>query len=422
MYACIYIRHATTANGHAVLLACASSISPLYDIPEARIALLDLRGLGKLFGTAEQIAAEIDKRAAAAGLIANVAIAANIDSAMAAARGITGINVIAAGDEGRVLASLPLTLLSPTEDVAETLQCWGIRTFGELAALPEKGVAERLGPEGLYLQKLARGWVRRPLIPHSDKFRFEDFIELEHPLELLEPLSFLLARLLNALCSRLADQALATNEIELRLDLEEGVEFVRKLSLPFANRDAAAFLKLLQYDLEAHPPTAPIVKVAVKLTPVEPRRLQSGLFIPQAPEAEKLELTLARLSAIVGEGNAGSPEVLNTHRPDAFRIVKFNANAKAESEGEGPVQLAMRRFRPPLPARVDAASGKPKRIAAKGVSGRIVAHAGPWRTSGEWWKQDAWDRDEWDVGLDNGALYRIFCDREGKWFVDANYD
>ena len=56
-------------------------MSPLYDIPEARIALLDLRGLGKLFGTAEQIAGEIDKRAAAAGLIANVAIAANIDSA-----------------------------------------------------------------------------------------------------------------------------------------------------------------------------------------------------------------------------------------------------------------------------------------------------------------------------------------------------
>ena len=210
--------------------------------------------------------------------------------------------MIGAGDEGRVLAPLPLTLLSPTEDVAETLQCWGIKTFGELAALPEKGVAERLGPEGLYLQKLARGWVRRPLIPHSDKLRFEDFIELEHPLELLEPLSFLLARLLNALCSRLADQALATNEIKLRLDLEDGVEFIRKLSLPFANRDAAAFLKLLQYDLEAHPPSAPIVKVTVKLTPVEPRRLQSGLFIPQAPKAEKLELTLARLSAIVGKG------------------------------------------------------------------------------------------------------------------------
>jgi protein ImuB len=422
MYACVYVRGDSRDDLKAVLLDCVSSISPLYAVTEERAAVLDLRGLGKLFGSAPDIVQEIDRRTSAAGLTANVAVAANIDTAIAAAKGFPGITVIASGEEGRVLAPLPVALLGPTEDAAETLQCWGIRTFGELAALPERGVAERMGAEGLYLQKLARGWVRRPLVPHTDKLTFEDSIELEHALDLLEPLSFLLSRLLNGLCGRLEEQALATNAIELTLGLEDGSDFVRTLNLPFANRDAGNFLKLLQYGLDAHPPGAPIVKVTLKLTPVEPRRLQNGLFIPLAPEAEKLELTLARIAAVIGEGQAGSPEVLDTHRPDAFRVVKFDANAKPDMQASGPVQLGVRRFRPPVPARVEAVDGKPRRISARVMNGKIVAYAGPWRTCGEWWREDAWDRDEWDIALANGALYRIFSDRQGNWFVDGNYD
>lgn len=422
MYACVYLR-AEAPGRTAVLLSCAASLSPLYAVPESRVAIIDLRGLGKILGDAEQAAAAIEQRISAEGLTANVAIAANIDTALAAAKGFHGITVIPSGEEGRVLAPLPVALLSPGEDAAQTLLCWGIRTCGELAALPGKGVAERLGPEGLYLQKLARGWVRRPLVPHTDKLRFEDSIELEHALDLLEPLSFLLSRLLNGLCAALAQQALATNSIELTLGLEDGTAFIRTLNLPFAHRDAAAILKLLQYDLDAHPPAAPVSKITLKLTPVEPRRLQNGLFLPLAPEAEKLELTLARIAAVIGEGKAGSPELLNSHRPDAFRIVKFDATANIEPrDAAPPLHVALRRFRPPLPARVDAIEGRPQRISARGIAGKIINYAGPWRTCGEWWKQDSWDRDEWDIGLANGALYRIFCDRHGNWFVDANYD
>ena len=62
-------------------------------------------------------------------------------------------------------------------------------------------------------------------------------------------------------------------------------------------------------------------------------------------------------------------------------------------------------------------------ISAQGIRGRIVQQAGPWRTSGDWWAVDAWARDEWDIELADGVLYRIYSDaRTGRWFIEGSYD
>ncbi len=48
---------------------------------------------------------------------------------------------------------------------------------------------------------------------------------------------------------------------------------------------------------------------------------------------------------------------------------------------------------------------------------------GPWRTSGDWWRDDAWNRDEWDVALDSGGVYRIYQENDsGRWFLEGSYD
>src|SRR2546429_6987718 len=54
----------------------------------------------------------------------------------------------------------------------------------------------------------------------------------------------------------------------------------------------------------------------------------------------------------------------------------------------------------------------PTYISAPGIQGKVLAFAGPWRTSGGWWTADAWSRDEWDIALSDGALYRIYCRSE----------
>jgi protein ImuB len=271
---------------------------------------------------------------------------------------------------------------------------------------------------------MARGIGGRPLVPSKEDLLFEAGMQLEHSLELLEPLLFILSRLLNDICSSLASHSLAANELELRLNLENKREYLRTLRLPFATREASTFLKLLQYDLAAHPPQAPVVGVHLAGKPVHPRVVQGGLFIPLAPEPEKLELTLARITAIVGEGNAGTPELLDTHRPGAFRMMRFEAKqAEVPRSIEcAEPRLAIRVYRPPLPANVITQRGCPYKINARGVSGTVAAYAGPWRTSGDWITQNAWQQDEWDIALQNGGVYRLRCLPPNRWFIDGNYD
>jgi protein ImuB len=155
------------------------------------------------------------------------------------------------------------------------------------------------------------------------------------------------------------------------------------------------------------------------MNPVKPQSAQSGLFILAAPEPVKLELTIARLKSIVGPDRVGTPALLDTHRPGAFRMSPAFAPAAPPSAPK--FRLAIRLFRPPRAARVALAAGHPSSVTAGAIRGRILDLAGPWRTSGDWWTADPWLRDEWDIALSDGALYRLYCDPRG-WFVEGSYD
>jgi protein ImuB len=456
---------------HAALLDCAQSFSPCVEDSASDTALLDLSGLESLFGSLPEISQAIHNRAAALGLAANVAIASNPDAAVLAARGFSGITVIPAGHEAEQLGPLPTEVLFVTglagdrlkEDenksaarLLETLDRWGIRNLRALAALPEVSLSERLGQEGLRLQRLARGAASRTLVPVEAPPIFEEAVELEHPIVLLEPLAFLLNRLLEQICARLGSRALATQELRLTLELENvtsrnqqskisSQQFVRTLRLPLPMLDAKVFLKLLQLDLNAHPPGAPIVKIHLAAEPARSRSAQGGLFRPPSPEPEKLELTLARIASMVGENKVGALELLDTHHPDGFRMQRFVAEAPRKNEREkaptpkeekSPV-TALRRFRPPLRAHVTLENGQPTHLVCRNdIQGDVLWKAGPWRFSGDWWEHEAWSRDEWDLALQNIALqnnllrdgdaisfHRLVHDLlGGGWFVEGTYD
>jgi protein ImuB len=432
MFACIH--------GQGDLTALAFEFSPVVERTADDTVTFDASGLDRLFGLPQDVAVSIMRRAAERGLRINLALAANPDAAICAARGFTGANVIPHGDEAKFLGSLPLAQLAPSPELAETLERWGIRRFQDLAALPPLGIAERLGPEGLRLRELSRGEAERKLLPLEEPERFEDQTEPGYPVELLEPLLFLLARLLHGLTTRLATRALATNELRIALKLEPAGTHERVLRLPVPSLDSKAFLKLMHLDLTAHPPPAPVVHVRLEANPVKPQAAQSGLYVPAAPEPVKLELTLARIRKIVGEERVGVVEVVDSHRPNAWGLGargrgpgegcasrSFSKNKAARSAtypqppAPGPRPQVFRAFRPPRAARVILSSGHPSFLSAPGIRGKVIDLAGPWRTSGDWWTIDPWSRDEWDIALSDGALYRLYCCPAG-WFVEGSYD
>ncbi|MGI9065384.1 MAG: hypothetical protein ACR2HX_03140 [Pyrinomonadaceae bacterium] len=457
-------------RGPRSLAEFAYTFSPLVEETAADIVVIDVEGCALRFGSAYELADQIakqakSKEAGGLGCKVNVALAANPDAAIHAAKFCEGVTFTAAGEELTCLGGLPLKALQyslagieekQAAEILETLKLWGVRTFKEFAELPVSGVSERLGQDGLKLQQLSSGKTTRHLKLKQAEPVFKNSIELDYAIAGLEPLSFILARLLNQICASLNAYALATNAIQVEMKLDNGATHELKLNLPYPMRDHKVFLKLLLLDTEMHPPPAAVVAVWINCEPVKPRLLQTGLFIPLAPEPEKLELTLARLAKLVGPANIGSPELLDTHRPDAFRINRFElkeskrkrkqqtANSKQYSElstqnsalSHRKCLLGFRVFRPPLRAIVQAEQGYPREISAwdknRSVYGKVVCRAGPWRTSGDWWRSDCWARDEWDVGVESGSkigvlsqqvLYRIYRElRSKEWFVEGVYD
>jgi protein ImuB len=443
------------ATAHAALLDCAWAISPCVEDGAKRgeqdfcdTAVLDIAGCDKLFGSPEQIAHDLKRVASEVGFETNVAVAGSPLAAVCAAQGFAGVTVIPPGEESLRIGRLSLGALRIPFEFVETLKRWGIRTCAELAALPEVAIVERLGQEGLHWWRLAGGADDQPLIAKEFPSQFEEHMDLDSPVDLLEPLLFVLNRLLEQLCARLRMHILVIGEIKVTLTLErndsrnkEPVFHIRTLRLPVPARDSKLLLKLLQLDLETHPPSLPVTAVRMLTIPVKARSQQLGLFLPLSPDPERLEITLARVQNTVGESRVGAPVLLDTHSPNAFQQNRFvlPETKKNRSLTEKQTTAAMRIFRPPLPATVEFQEGKPTFLACEGVRRRILAFAGPWRTKGDWWSETEWARDEWDIEVrtlrpkvepdssreceEETALYRVYKDlRAKRWLVEGIYD
>lgn len=443
-----------------LLMAVAREFSPRLERHGAGSVVLDVSGLGRLLGDAaaigEALARAADDRASG--------IRVGVAPTRTAARLLTIAHprlIVVARETAAALAPLSLrtlgTLLdeggwvpgdSRAQAVArarattarlEAFHRWGLTTLGDMAALPADALAERMGQEGLLLQRLARGADVAPLVPDPGTPRFLESIDLEWPIDTLEPLSFVLARLLDPLSAALerADRGAAALRLDLRL--VDRTTFARVLQLPAAMRDPRVLRTLLLLDLESHPPPAAIDIVTLELDPAPARIIQYSLLERALPSVETLATLMARLGALVGDTRCGSPALLDTHRPDGFEMRRFAPDARSPgpagprvpgAPADPPAGTArppvLRRFRPPIAVRVVVERGRPVRIAIdrRGMPGGDVAQqAGPWRTSGAWWDGAAWDRDEWDVALGDGSLCRLFHDRQlDRWFLEGLFD
>ena len=424
----------------AALLDCARMFSPRVESTQPGVAILDVEGTEKLFGPAQRLAARILQQSREFGFCLHLAIASDPDTALFAAKSWEGITVISAGREAQFMARLPVEVLSATPEVLDTLEAWGIRNLGALAELPSVPLVERLGQQGLRLQKLARAENRRTLVPSELNDEFLESFEFEDPVESLDSLSFILNRLLQQLCTRLIARALATNELRVQLDFEvhqlqteeqkEVYERVWKLPLPVS--DAKVLLRLTCLELEGCSFFAPIKRLTVQATPVKPRASQGGLFAPASPQAEQLEITLARIRGVVGREDengvpcVGSPRTVDSHRPGAFAVHAFSSECALSGMCTERPAVSLRKFRPALETKVEFRE-KPNSVMLGKRPLAVLAASGPWSTSGHWWNHAAaWAHEEWDVALktsDGAGLYRIYFDRmRTQWFIAGMFD
>jgi protein ImuB len=412
-----------------LLLEMALAQSPSVEDGGPGIVYLDLRGLEALFGGEKEIARRLLDAVTGRGLAGRIGVAGSRAGSRFAARSGDGITIIPPGSDARRLGPAPLALLDLDPRMTARFGRWGIRTLGELADLPSRGLAERLGDEGPWLQRLARGEDPTPLHLWTPPPVFEESAECSWGVETLEPLGDLAAGLAEILCARLSRHSYAADAFEwsCRLADRTAHEGVCAPAAPLSDPDAAA--ALVRSSLEAQPPRAAVEEITLRARPVRVATAQPRFDEPPRPSPRQLTATLARLSALVDARGIGSPVILDTHRPGANQMAPFTL-CPSPLRGEGRVRggpkvsgsvLAMRRLRPPKPVEVALAAGIPAHLHAAGLTGRIVGGAGPWRISGDWWTDAPFARDEWDVELADGTLCRLARDGRG-WHLEAIYD
>ncbi|MGH9543179.1 MAG: hypothetical protein ACRD2H_15015 [Terriglobales bacterium] len=428
--------------------------------------LLHLAGLERLLGDEEAIARKLRRQLRAARLRPALGAAATRGAALLAAQAAaSSCWMIPPSETSSALGSLPLDVLrglagcSPAEAsaAAQILERWGLKTLGELAALPRRGLAERLGKAGLDLQRWARGEDAGLLVPDLKPEPPVEFKQaFEPPLEGYFQLLPWLEQECRNECRVLEkmDRALGAIEVELLLAAGERTEAVEARAgamttlapknwrwsqiFQVPHRDAKRLCRQLETVLAVQPPPAAIAAGRLRFSVVKPQRVQPRLFGEAEVESERTERLLARLRELLQDPDGkrvGSARLRDLHRHDSFVMIPFQPASAPGPPARRPrgLGLCLQAFRPPPPIAMrfpdtPSLAGAPRLDEAicrlPGSPAVRVLHAsGPWRTSGEWWKDGSWSGDEWDVELENRRLYRLLYDRKARaWFLAGEYD
>jgi protein ImuB len=337
------------------------------------------------------------------------------------------------------LSPLPIDLLDPDDRTAQALTRFGIHRIRDLLRLPRRDLAARLGPGLLALVARARGEESEPPIAEPRVGSLEEGIDLEAPIESLEPLSFVFRGLVSRLTERLRLRSLGCVELRLGLELVNGARESRRIGVASPCQDERVLLRLLRLGMESNPPAAAIERVALVSEGIPLCREQLDFFLPRGPSPSELDQTLAELGAICGAERVGSPELVDDHRPDAFAVKPFSKRklrsknqprtprreqvASREPTPRKP-RLTLRALRPPLRAEVRIERGHPVFLRSAVSQGEVIHSAGPWRTTGHWWEKSThFAIDHYDVQMSDGSVLRLRFDWRTKWWqIDGLYD
>jgi protein ImuB len=425
------------AAAHSALMECVGAFSPLLEDQSSDSCfscVMDIAGTETLFGSPDTLGENLLKKTQALGIQVSIAISSNFHASRCLARGHSGrdIRFVPRGMECAALAPLPLTVLDLSSEHAETFSLWGITTLGALGKLEETELIARLGQAGKELRLLARGESPHLFNPMEAGFALEERMELDAPVELLDSLLFMIGVMLDQLIVRAQSRILALASITLHLLLQGGTSHSRTVRPALPNIDRKLWLKLIHLDLQAHPPQAAILALSLNAQTGSTSKVQLGLFSPQVPEPMRLDVTLARIHSIVGEGCAGQAVLKDTHRPDAFRVEPFVVPTTSALETKARTKrLAMRQLRPPEVVLVTVHDRQPDSFVFREKRYTVERAYGPWSSAGDWWNPTLWSFEQWDLvarGHDaaNHATWLCCCLTrdlvQERWQVEALYD
>lgn len=408
------------ATAARTLLGVARNLTPRVEESAPGEVTLDTRGMRER--RPEALARHIRALLKRAGYFACVGAAATPDLAAIAAR-VQAPGAIVR-DARAFLEEVPLSAAGLSPNLRERLHDWGIRTLGALLQLPRPAVVERLGDEAGEVWERLAGQRARPLRLAPDAPSFRENVEWENPVDTLEPLLFLLRRLLDQLALQIRGAGHYAGAVQLTLREAMGDGHQRRFALPEPTQSGALLFRVIDLHLQQVRLESGLTGLALELEAVDPPHRQRSLFQTGVKDPWRLSDTLAKLRGLVGEKRVGVPRLRDSHRPDSLTLEapaeEIPAAVAEEQAAYGP---ALRRRRTSdTNVRVHLRHDIPAFLETEGARWSIVAAAGPYPLSGDWWEPNrAWAHTEWDVELTDGRLCRLA--HEGPhWRIEGFYD
>ena len=405
---------------NALLLEVAGTLSPLIEATGEGLCLVDLRLVKECDW--REWGHRVRERLASLQMRARIGVASNPDLAALAATRAEPVLVVQ--NPGAFLADVAVAEVDAPPELVAVLRDWGIGHLGDLARLSRGEVIERLGPEAGTLWERAAGRAQRELRLVRPSEIFAEAFDFEQPIDTIEPLHFILRRQLDQLALRLREAYRVVAQMTLTLPLDGGAPYERAFTIPTPTGDVEVLFRILYTHLESLRLEQQPIGVRLLITPVIADSQQFQIFESPLRDPNRFGETLGRLKALVGEGQVGVVQLKDTHRPDGFHLVPPQFEKPGVREEPAPSRtlgLPLQRFRPPLPAQVHMRRHLPVMVFSEKAHGEIVDVSGPYRGSGHWWDCGAWSIEEWDIALDNGALYRL-SKHQDAWFVEGCYD
>ncbi len=312
------------------------------------------------------------------------------------------------------------------------LKQWGIHTLADYANLSQQAIGERFGKVGLKVWHSLHNKTQRILRIKTPPTDFRSRMELEFEIESLEPLLFVLNRMIDQLWLQLKSAFLKAQVLILQLELEDKSSYRRVFKLPEPTLSRDKIEQVLHTHLENLQTCSAITAVSLEIIPTDAANHQPQLFQQQVKDPWKFASTIHQLVGLLGSENVGTPVLRDNHEPDTFSMESLTQtldpiDTVASTNLFQVHQLKLQRFRPPIPTRVKLHSGKPSRLdtilsssTSPCYSGIILSLRGPWNFSGNWWDQRQWKRMEWDIQLESGSLFRLIY-TNGHWFIEGAY-
>ncbi len=422
MLLCVSVAGLPSPAAWEEFLDALDAVSPLVDDVRPGLAFLDMRGIS---GAPPQWMAQTRAIAAPFCLSPRLGAGGNKIVARAAAQSNDG-TVCVSGCERALLAPFALSLLDIDPKIAERLRLLGIERLGDLARLPHGPFVRRFGPEAARWHALAQGVDRTPFVPRAHAVAIEASLYGEGRADDEAQVIFALRMLLTSIAADLERCGKRAGALTLDVELEDAQ--TQRFTVPLASSTAQerAMLDVVRAKLEGVTFPAAIVGLRVRAAELEEGGEALGLLSGDDFDPQTVAVTIARIEAALGESvrqaSTRSAHVLEerfayeryeppkrTLMLDDDATPAFNLDIVPQLRLLAVAEIAVR-VRGGEPAFV----GDPPRA--------VLECAGPWRVELEEWPgTEAVARDEYDVLLADGDLYRIYH-QGAHWYLRGAYD